>query len=284
MSVQLQDRYPDPMMSPAFTAFGDGQIQPGFSPYAQPGLDGVSRLLDPNADQYGAGYSTSASGGISSIIGQLVAIISQLLSSAGNTLGNWSNGSGGGSEQYFSSASGGSNGDPHLSFNGSTWNDMQSENDLLDSDSIPGGYRLSTQTTAPNTTGVTYNQQATVTTDRGNTSVTLDKNGNATYTQNGITNTIANGQTINLRNGETVTRNQNGALTITNTSPSGGQITTTMSQNGHGVDVNVTAQNINLGGTLVNTNPSTPAPTPPPLTPLPPYIHPTPIRYDAGGW
>ena len=43
-------------------------------------------------------------------------------------------------EQYFQNASGGSVGDPHLSFNGKTWDNMGSQPDLLHSDSIPGGY------------------------------------------------------------------------------------------------------------------------------------------------
>ena len=156
-----------------------------------------------------------------------------------------------GSEQYYSSASGGSVGDPHLSFNGSTWNDMNSEPDLLHSDSIHGGYQLSTQTTTPNANGVTYNQSATVTSHNGGAAVTLNDNGNATITQNGVTSNLSPGQTVNLGN-ETVTQNQDGSLQITNANQNGGQITTTMRQNGNGVDVNVSASNVDLGGAMVN--------------------------------
>jgi hypothetical protein len=156
-----------------------------------------------------------------------------------------------GSEQYYASASGGSVGDPHLSFNGSTWNDMHSEPDLLHSDSIHGGYQLSTQTTTPNASGVTYNQSATVTSHNGATAVTLNNNGNATITQDGLTSNLSPGQTVNLGN-ETVTQNQDGSLQITNTNQNGGQITTTMRQNGNGVDVNVSASNVDLGGAMVN--------------------------------
>ncbi|MGC2130236.1 MAG: hypothetical protein WA629_09080 [Candidatus Aquilonibacter sp.] len=172
-----------------------------------------------------------------------------------------------GSEQYYSSASGGSVGDPHLSFNGSTWNDMNSEPDLLHSDSIHGGYQLSTQTTAPNASGVTYNQSATVTTHNGATAVTLNNNGNATITQNGVTSNLSPGQTVDLGN-ETVAHNQDGSLQITNTNQSGGQITTTMRQNGNGVDVNVSAGNVDLGGAMVNGSNSS-ASNPQPSEPAP---------------
>jgi hypothetical protein len=240
MSVQFQDRFNDAMPSLGFSTFGGDQFQSpslGAMESPQDSFDEISRFMNPANTQ--SSYGSPASG-MPSVIAQLLSVISQLMNGAG------------GGQQYFSSASGGSNGDPHLSFNGNTWNDMSSETHLLDSNSIPGGYRLSTQTTAPNANGITYNQQATVTTNRGNTSVTLDKNGNATYTQNGTTSTLGNGQTVNLGNGETVSRNSAGSLTIASVSPSGGQITTTMSQNGSGVDVNVTASNVDLGGVLVN--------------------------------
>lgn len=168
-----------------------------------------------------------------------------------------------GSEQYYSNASGGSVGDPHLSFNGNTWNDMSSEPDLLHSDSIRGGYQLSTQTTAPNANGVTYNQSATVTSHNGGTQVTLNNNGNATIEENGVSSNLSPGQTVQMGN-ETVTRNQDGSLQITNTNQNGGQITTTMRQNGDGVDVNVCASNVDLGGAMANgSNSSEPSPQPP---------------------
>ena len=155
------------------------------------------------------------------------------------------------SEQYFGSASGGSNGDPHLSFNGSTWNDMQSQHDLLDSNSFWGGYRVSTQTTAPNAQGVTYNQSATVRTNFGGTSVTLDNAGNATITQNGASFALNPGSTFDLGNGEVATRNTDGSVSVTQTNRQGGEITTTLRDNGQGVDVNSTASNVDLGGALV---------------------------------
>jgi hypothetical protein len=132
---------------------------------------------------------------------------------------------------------------------------MQSEPDLLHSDSIPGGYQLSTQTTQPNASGVTYNQSATVTTHGGRTQISLNNNGNATITQDGVTQNLAHGQTVQLGN-ETITCNQNGSLQVTSQNQNGGQITTTMTQNGQGVDVNVCANNVDLGGAMVNGNSS----------------------------
>lgn len=249
MSVLLPDRFNEPMIAfPAPTVLSAFEEAP---PAAAPAGDGISRIPSPGFDA-GWGDASSAgtsSGGLYQIIQQLMSVIAQLLGTAG---GSGSSATGYGDQHYFANASGGSNGDPHLSFNGSAWDDMQSESNLLDSNSIPGGFRISTQTTAPNANGVTYNQQATVRTNFGNTSVCLDKDGDASYTQFGVTNALAPGQSVNLGNGETATRDQNGSLTITQQSPQGGCITTTMSQNGSGVNVNVTANGVDLGGALVN--------------------------------
>lgn len=244
MSVHLQDRFPDPLFSPNPDGFGSAFAQ---SPVlAGPSSDAVSRLGNPWAapgqDAFG-GQPWSMAG--TSPFGNLFAMLQSLIAQ----LGSWMNGSGG-NQHFFADATGGSTGDPHLSFNGRTWNDMQSESDLLCSDSVLGGYRLSTQTTAPNANGITYNQRATVTTDGGATRVTLSNDGTAAYTQGAVTCSLAPGASVNLGNGEIATRAQNGTLTVTNTTPEGGIITTTMSQNGQGVDVNVDASNVDLGGTL----------------------------------
>ena len=156
------------------------------------------------------------------------------------------------SEQYFTNANGGSNGDPHLSFNGASWDNMGSQPDLLHSDSFPGGYQLSTQTTPPSANGITYNQSATVATNYGQNSITLDNSGNATISQDGNSYQLPVGESMDLENGTFVQRNQDGSLCITSNNGQGGQITTTMKQNGNGVDVNTTANNVDLGGALVN--------------------------------
>jgi hypothetical protein len=179
------------------------------------------------------------------MVSQLMGMVAQLLSMFG--LGGVGNG-----EQYFQNANGSSTGDPHLNFNGSHVDSMTSHSDLLDSDSFGGGYQISTAVTQPGANGVTYNQQASVSTDFGQTQVTLDNSGNATIAENGMTFSLVDGQSVQLGNGETATRSSNGSVVIQDTNGTGGSITTTLSENGQGVDVNTQAGNVDLGGDLVN--------------------------------
>jgi hypothetical protein len=248
MSIQWPERsdiLPFPPNGPLGGTFiGGGTGSSGFGE----GPDSISLL---------GNYGTADSGTGLSMISQLMSTIQSLLSQMGYGGTSNSNGWGGSTqpwnEQHFTTASGGSVGDPHLSFNGSTWNDMNAEPNLLQSDSVHGGYQLSTQTTAPNAQGVTKNQQATVTSQNGQLQVSLNNAGQATITQNGYASGIAPGQTLQFGN-ETVACNADGSLTITNAAQNGGQITTTMSANDGGVDVNVSASNVNLGGALVDHN------------------------------
>jgi hypothetical protein len=156
-----------------------------------------------------------------------------------------------GGEQFFSSATGGSNGDPHLSFNGNTWDNMTSQPDLLNSDSIPGGFQVSTSVTPPNARGVTWNQSATVSMNNGQTTVSLNNAGQPEIQTFGQNVQIADGQTVSLGNGASVTRNQNGSLTVLAQNGYGGQISTTLTASGHGVNVDANASNVDLGGALV---------------------------------
>jgi hypothetical protein len=206
-------------------------------------------------------------GGTNSIIQQLLGIIQQLLSALGlaGFGGNILNGAQG-NEQFFQNASGASVGDPHLSFNGTTSNgaadstrfdNMNSHGDLLDSDSFSGGYQISTNVTQPGANGVTFNQSATITTGFGGTRVSLDKNGNATIVQNGQSIALVNGQSYDLGDGETVARDGNGSVVVTDNNGMGGTITTTLSENGQGVNVNAQASNVDLGGDLLH-QPNTP--------------------------
>jgi hypothetical protein len=191
-------------------------------------------------------------------------------------------------QQYFGNATASSTGDPHLAFNGTNsagatdnahWDSMSSHHDLLDSDSFSGGYRVSTQASSPNANGVTYNQSASVTTNNGADRVSLDANGNATIAGNGQSCSIADGQSLSLGNGETVSRAQNGTLTIDDTNSNGGSIATTLSENGNGVDVNVQAGNVDLGGALANGPGASPSQGQPPWMPQPfvpqPYNQPS---------
>lgn len=253
--------------------FADGQgALPGYNS-GSGGLDVISRMVQ-SAEEAGESmpfgpmsWLNPFSNPVSSPFMQMGAQAGSWLQQAGAAFGRWMNGAPEyGNEKYFSSASGGSNGDPHISFNGSTWNDMQSEPNLLNSDSIPGGYQLSTQTTPPNASGITYNQSATVTTHGGRMQVSLDNDGNATIMQDDVTQNLVPGQTVQLGN-ETVTANENGSLQITTQNENGGQIMTTMTQKGQGVDVNVCANNVNLGGAMVNGSSGCTLPQPAPIVP-----------------
>ncbi len=201
-------------------------------------------LMFPGLSLFGGG------GGFGNLAQTLMQLLQSLFSTGGQ------NGAGGfpygDNEQYFNNANGASVGDPHLSFNGAHWDNMGSQPDLLHSDSFQGGYQVSTQATPPSPNGVTYNQSATVTTNYGGTNVSLDNAGNATIAENGNQYTIQPGQTIDLGNGEIVQRNGDGSLQVTCDNGNGGEISTTMRDNGQGVDVSATAYNVDLGGALVS--------------------------------
>lgn len=225
------------------------------------------RRLSGQSMSYGQEY-LPVGGGMNTVIEQLLNIIQQLLSALGlGGLGGLGAPGGGnswngpqGPETYFKNARGASLGDPHLSFNGTSgtgsnqnarFDSMTGHSDLLDSDSFAGGYQVSTSVTQPDANGVTYNQQATIATNFGGTQVSLDKDGNASIVQNGQPLALANGQSCDLGNGQTVSRSANGSVVVTDDNGMNGFITTTLSENGNGVDVNTQANDVDLGGDLL---------------------------------
>jgi hypothetical protein len=206
----------------------------------------------------GSGNS-SFNSGLMSIISQLMSVVQQLMSMIG--LGGSAFGNTQGPEQLFQNANAASTGDPHLSFSGtngsgatqqSHFDSMVGHSDLLDSDSFTGGYQISTNVTQPGANGVDYNQQATVSTNFGQTQVSLDNAGNATILQNGQAASLAPGQSAALGNAETVTRNADGSVVIADDNGMGGTISTTLRGNGQGVDVTSQASGVDLGGDLVD--------------------------------
>lgn len=217
------------------------------SPIGKIGGDSVNVLRRP--------MSNFVSGGALSIFSQVIAAMQQLLSSLGL------NSQASGAQSYFKNVTASSSGDPHLAIDGTDnqgnahharFDSMNGHNDLLDSASFAGGYRIATQVTAPQANGVTFNREASVSTNFGNTRVSLDNAGHAEIFSDGQAVSVANGQTIDLGNGEAVARTSDGSLVITDRNAFGGMITTRLSKNGAGVDVNVQAQNLELGGDLVN--------------------------------
>ena len=165
-----------------------------------------------------------------------------------------------GPQQYFTSADASSVGDPHVAFNGTSsangnldnhWDDMRSHAQLLSSDSFRGGYRVSTRTSQPNANGVTMNSSATVTTDNGNTSVTLNADGTSSVTRHGRPVALQAGASTDLGSGESVTLNADGSLSVQMQNSGGGTLATNLKVNNGGVDVSDHAQNVDLGGYLV---------------------------------
>ncbi|MGB8625173.1 MAG: hypothetical protein WCD03_03340, partial [Candidatus Cybelea sp.] len=108
--------------------------------------------------------------------------------------------------------------------------------------------------TQPNGRGVTWNHSATISLNDGATKVSLSNDGEATITSYGQSVNVAPGQTANLGDGESVTCNRDGSLSVTAQNGEGGRLTTTLAAKDEGVDVNVTAHDVDLGGALVSGN------------------------------
>jgi hypothetical protein len=215
----------------------------------------------------------SDSASFSSIVGAIVQSISALFSQLSSLLG-FANSGGASvnapSQTAFAHATASSTGDPHEAFDGvrrdgthahDTWDSMTSHADLLSSDSIPGGYRVSTRVTQPNANGVTLNASATVTLDGGATTIVLDRDGTAWARSFGRDVPLASGAATALGDGATVTRDADGSLTVTASGPSGASLATTLRTNGNGgVDVATIANGADLGGYLVSRSDDAPQP------------------------
>lgn len=280
-----------------FSAAGEEAGSPLTSGFAagSPASDAISRIVPPwMTDTMSNPGQTAMLGPLPGLLQQLMQVLQQLMGSLGGTqypgpgqgapygrdpncppYGGNSNCPPYGGERYFQNADGASVGDPHLSFNGQKWNSMVSQPDLLESNSIPGGFRVSTQVTQPNQRGVTRNQSATIALNNGATTVSLDNCGRASIESYGRNIPISAGQTVRLGDGSSVTCGQNGQLTVTSRNQQGGEITTTLGVKGQGVDVDVSAHDVDLGGTLVNRERLYPGPGPQPVpSPIPSPYHP----------
>ena len=142
-----------------------------------------------------------------------------------------------GGQTAFGSATISSTGDPHLAINGTlsdgsnvslTYDNMQSDPDLVRSNSFAGGFKVSTQTTQPNASGVTYNQSATVSTNFGQNQVTFDNGGNATILQNGNSRSRSRPGRRSISAAASLVTDNGNSLVVNETNSSGGNITTTM--------------------------------------------------------
>jgi hypothetical protein len=312
---------PNSLASPAGSLEAGNGLFQGPSPAAAG--DNISRFVPPWANEsaaaspYAEGDASSAS--LQGLFGPLMSVLQQLMQMLQSLMGYGSNspygsgscppngsngcppygnngcppyGSGncppGGNEHYFQNATGSSDGDPHLSFNGAKWNAMASQPNLLNSDSFAGGFRISTQVTPANANGVTWNQSATVSLNNGATTVSMNDNGQASITSYGQSISISRGQTLQLGDGESVTYEQNGSLEVRAQNGYGGRIDATLTPEGKGVNVDVSAHDVDLGGSLVRgfeQRQPTPTPIPGPSGPISgePIIGPNPISGPISG-
>jgi hypothetical protein len=254
----------NPLSAPITGRDGDGTVFSG--PAAPVTGDNISRFVPPwynqsaSSSPYGDGYGSS--GYLQGMFGPLMGVLQQLMQMLQSLMGSgcgapYGGGNGGsgcppyGNERYFQNATGSSDGDPHLSFNGARWDNMASHPDLLNSNSFAGGFQISTQTTPPNGNGVTWNQRATISLNNGDTANSLNDRGQPSITNFGKQLSISRGQTLQLGNGDSVTYEQNGSLRVCAQNGQGGRIDTTLTAEGKGVNVDVSAHDVDLGGALV---------------------------------
>jgi hypothetical protein len=162
-------------------------------------------------------------------------------------------------EQFFTSADLSSNGDPHDRFEGTLadggtiggkWNNMANHPHLLESNSFQGGFEVSTDVSDRNGKGITHNDSASIETNYGRNVVTMNADGSYSVTKDGTAVALQTGKAVDLGNGETVTLNADKSLTVLDKNAAGGSVTTTLQSNGTAVNVDASAQNVDLGGYL----------------------------------
>jgi len=226
------------------------------------------RTPQSNTDLPVSNAQLQGQGGLLALIGQMQNWISQLLASlrsmtTQNTCGTPTNPTS--PEQQFQHVTLGSTGDPHLALDGSVagqngsstttshhFDSMISHTDLMHSNDFTGGYQVSTTVGDANPNGVTTNDSARISLNNGNDTIGMAKDGSIQISSDGQAYTLANGQSMQLDGGETVTRNQDGSLTVSEQSASGGSFATTLKSWNGGVDVTASGQNVAIGGDIVN--------------------------------
>jgi hypothetical protein len=274
------------------SSLGDeGSVATGGFPRPQP-PDGITRPWWTSGNGTGAdngtvnragslsgffGYGNATNSSIGGILTGLVSLLQQLIGSlvnqgqsqGQNQLPNRPCASNAG-QRRFEDLDVSSTGDPHLAAVGTRegpgggaidahWDSMTSENDLVHSTQIDGGYRVSTTVTQPGANGVTWNQSATVHANFDQDAVTMNRDGSFEIFDNGQEVRLGKGESATLSGGETVSENQDGSLLVSARSATGGTISTTLRANGQGVDVTTHAHEIAMGGdAIAHANPTAP--------------------------
>jgi hypothetical protein len=217
------------------------------------------------------GAANASNGSVAGIITGLLSLLQQLVGSFLNQSRNSTptqtptqpqnqNCATGGSGQRFEDVDVSSTGDPHLAAIGTRegggaldahWDSMTSQNDLVHSTQIDGGYRVSTAVTQAGANGVTSNQSATVHANFDQDAVTMNRDGSFAIYDNGAEVRLGKGESAVLSGGETVSENQDGSLVVGARSATGGTIATTLRANGAGVDVTTHAHDLAVGGDAI---------------------------------
>jgi hypothetical protein len=234
---------------------------------------GTAAATQPGGAFGGAfGGDGSGGNGVSGLLSGLLSVLQQLVgallngaSPAGTPPNQGPAPSTGatGYEQPFSNVDVSSTGDPHIAEVGTSvgpggggpvdvrWDSMTGHDDLVHSNQIEGGYRVSTAVTTPDANGVTYNQSATVHTNFDQAAVTMNRDGSYSIFDNLNEVALGKGESATLSGGETVTANQDGSLTVGANNGGAGSIATTLRSTGAGVDVTTHAQGLALGGDAI---------------------------------
>ncbi|HTD37883.1 MAG TPA: hypothetical protein VK669_10245 [Candidatus Limnocylindrales bacterium] len=243
---------------------------------------GAANGQDPFGGFFG-GTNGTTGGGIASLLSGLVATLQQLIgtltgqSGAGNGGDPWCGNGGqtpcatggappwapGGPQQQFENADVSSTGDPHIATTGTAigpngdravdehWDSMTAHGDLVHSNQIQGGYRVSTGVTQADANGVTFNDSASVHTNFNQDEITMHRDGSFAVYDDGRQVALGKGESATLSGGERVTANQDGSLIVNASNRHGGTIATTLRATGSGVDVTTHAHDIALGGDAV---------------------------------
>lgn len=253
----------------ALDAWGGPFARPGAKAAASPAAppDGLSRpwWTAGNGATGGGFGGFGGFGAGDGSGGSLFALIGNIVSQLQRLVGGYLNdGLGdGGPQQRFTNLDVSSTGDPHLAAVGTRsgncepavndhFDSMTAHDDLVHSSDVESGYRVSTTVTQPDANGITWNRSATVHAGGDWDRVTMNRDGSSAITSGGDPVQLDAGHSLQLSGGETVTRNKDGSLTVDATGVDGGTIATTLRASGNGVDVTTHAQNIAVGGDVLN--------------------------------
>jgi hypothetical protein len=252
---------PFPPGSPGYTGYGASSTD-GF----RPAWFGSSSDTLP-----GGAPNPLANSGIGGILAQLASQVQQSIAKLSNALSGTSSNTTAnaattapGTSASFQNVSLASTGDPHLSVNGteqnadgssssvnSKFDSMTGHQDLFSTRDFGDGFHVSTAVTTPSANGITQNASATATMDGGRESVTMTNAGAISVSDHGQAVALTPGQSVTLSGGQQVSEGANGSVSISE-SRFGENLTTTFTNNnGGGVDVTATGQNVTLAGDLI---------------------------------